>query len=144
VVTQALTEGYSQDKESEADRKGTEFAASTGYDPNGLKNFLETMKQAASQDPDAKRKTGLYSGSTHPTFDQRIAALTPVASQFQGGVTNEDRFKRNASFGPSAAELAAQKKAEEEAAAKKAAEEKAAAAAASKAKPRAKAAGKKQ
>lgn len=126
VVTQVLTEGYNQDKESEADRKGTEFAAATGYDASGLKNFLETMRDAASKDPEAKKKTGMYSGKTHPTFDQRIAELTPLAAQFPGGVTNEQRFQQGGKFGPTVEELAAQKRAEEEAAAaKKAAEAKA-------------------
>jgi predicted Zn-dependent protease len=144
VVTQALTQAYSQDKEAEADRKGTEFAAATGFDANGLKNFLATLKTLSDQDPaKAKRSTGLW-GSTHPPLDQRVAELTPIAAQFQGGATNDDRFKKSASFGPSPEEIAARKKAQEEAAAKKAAEEKAASVAASKTKSKAKSAGKKQ
>jgi predicted Zn-dependent protease len=123
VVTQALTQGYSRDKEDEADRKGTELAAATGYDAAGLKNFLETLKTVTDKSSDqSKRALGLW-GSTHPPLADRIATLTPIAAQFPGGVINDDRFKKGASFGPSAEEIAAQKKAEEEAAAKKKAEE---------------------
>jgi predicted Zn-dependent protease len=140
VVTTALTQAYSRDKEDEADRKGTEFAAATGYDANGLKNFLSTLKTVSDQDPaKAKRSTGLW-GSTHPPLSERVAELTPIAAQFQGGATNDDRFRKSATFGPSAEEIAAQKKAEEEAAAKKSVEEKSAA----KAKSKTKSAGKKQ
>jgi predicted Zn-dependent protease len=123
VVTQALTQSYSRDKEDEADRKGTELAASTGYDSNGLKSFLETLKTLSDKNPDqSKRSLGLW-GSTHPPLSDRIATLTPIAAQFQAGTTNEDRFRKGARFGPSSEELAAQKKAEEEAAAKKRAAE---------------------
>lgn len=125
VVTQALTQSYSRDKEDEADRKGTELAAATGYDASGLKNFLATLQELTNKDPqNSKRATGLW-GSTHPPLDQRVAELTPIAAQFPGGVTNEQRFQQRAKFGPTAAEIAAQKKAEEDAAAaKKAAEAK--------------------
>lgn len=144
VVTHALTQSYSRDKEDEADRKGTEMAAATGYDANGLKNFLATLDSLKTQAPDqSKRSLGLW-GSTHPPLNERVSTLTPIAANFPGGTTNDDRFKRNATFGPTAEELAAQKKVEEEAAAaKKAEEEKAAKAAAktdaSAAKPKAKA-----
>lgn len=141
VVTQALTQSYSRDKEDEADRKGTEMAASTGYDASGLKNFLATLDTLKTQAPEqSKRSLGLW-GSTHPPLNERVNTLTPIAGQFPGGTTNDVRFKENVKFGPSAEELAAKKKAEEEAAAKKSAEAKASAAKAdaSAAKPKTKA-----
>jgi predicted Zn-dependent protease len=127
VVTRALTMNYSRDKEDEADRKGTELAATTGYSAAGLRDFLASMKEDLAKDPNGKRETGIW-GSTHPSFDERIAALTPIAAQYQGGATNEVRFQKGAAFGPTAEELAAQRKAEEEAAAaaKKSAEAKSA------------------
>lgn len=127
IVTQALTQSYSRDKEDEADRKGTQLAATTGYSASGLRDFLASMKEDAAKNPNSKRETGIW-GSTHPSFDERIAALTPIAAQYPGGATNEARFQKDAAFGPTAEELAAQKKAEEEAAraeaAKKSAESK--------------------
>jgi predicted Zn-dependent protease len=98
VVTQALTQSYSRDKEDEADRKGTEMSAATGYDAAGLKNFLATLKTLTDQNPErAKRTNGLW-GSTHPPLDQRVSELTPIAANFQGGATNDDRFHKATIF----------------------------------------------
>ena len=104
VVTQALTQSYSRDKEDEADRKGTEIAAATGYDANGLKNFLTTLKEMSDKNPDAQKQANGLWGSTHPSFADRIAALTPIAANLQGGATNDDRFKKDATFAPAANE----------------------------------------
>jgi len=98
VVTAALTQSYSRDKEDEADRKGTEIAAATGYDANGLKNFLTTLKEMADKNPDAQKQANGLWGSTHPSFADRIATLTPIAASFPGGATNDDRFKKEATF----------------------------------------------
>jgi predicted Zn-dependent protease len=98
VVTQMLTQPYSRDKEDEADRKGTEMAAATGYDANGLKNFLTTLKEISDKNPDAQKQANGLWGSTHPSFADRIAALGPIAANFPGGATNDDRFKKEATF----------------------------------------------
>jgi predicted Zn-dependent protease len=105
VVTQALTQGYSRDKEDEADRKGTEIAAATGYDANGLKNFLTTLKDMSDKNADTQKQANGLWGSTHPAFADRIAALTPLAASFPGGATNEDRFKKEAIFHPTSNEV---------------------------------------
>ena len=105
VVTQALTQGYSRDKEDEADRKGTEIAAATGYDANGLKNFLTTLKDMSDKNADSQKQANGLWGSTHPAFADRIAALTPIAANLPGGATNEERFKKEAIFHPTSNEV---------------------------------------
>ena len=104
VVTQMLTQPYSRDKEDEADRKGTEIAAATGYDANGLKNFLTTLKEISDKNPDAQKQANGLWGSTHPSFADRITALGPIAANFPGGATNDDRFKKEATFHPASNE----------------------------------------
>lgn len=104
VVTQALTQSYSRDKEDEADRKGTEIAAATGYEASGLKNFLTTLKEISDKNPDAQKQANGLWGSTHPSFADRIAALGPIAANFPGGATNDDRFKKEATFHPASNE----------------------------------------
>ena len=134
VVTNALTMQYTRDKESEADTKGTDLSAQAGYDAAGLQRFLQTLKAAEDADPNATKKSlGLW-GSTHPPLSERISELTPLAARYSGGQTLEDRFHKNASFGPTEEELKAaaaakaaadkaeaDKKAADEAAKKKAA-----------------------
>jgi predicted Zn-dependent protease len=105
IVMQAVTSSYSSDKEEEADRKGTELAAASGYDAAGLRNFLATIEKAKQNDPDGNRRLGLW-GSTHPPLAQRIATLTTIAGNQPPGQTQAARFQKNASFGPTKEELA--------------------------------------
>lgn len=105
VVTQALTQSYTRDKEDEADRKGTELAAATGYDANGLKTFLTKLRDEAPKDKDSKRRLNLWAAS-HPPLDQRVAELTPLAASFPAGVTNEERFNKSMVWPPAPGEVA--------------------------------------
>jgi beta-barrel assembly-enhancing protease len=129
VITQAVTMSYSRDKEEEADRKGTELAIAAGYSATGLRDFLAMIQQASQGDGTADRRLGIW-GSTHPPLAERIAKLTQISAQYNGGATLQARFEEDARFGPSQEELAriaAEKEAAATAAAEKAAAEKAAA-----------------
>ena len=93
LVSEALTTSYSPDKESEADKKGTEFAAFAGYRATGLRDFLQTLARA-----DDARRLGLWQ-KTHPPFAQRVATLTQIASQYGDfGQTLDERFQQNVRF----------------------------------------------
>ncbi|HUQ50078.1 MAG TPA: M48 family metalloprotease [Terriglobales bacterium] len=118
IVTNLVTMSYSRDKEDEADRKGVEMAAGAGYDAGGLKNFLVSLKTAEEADQQgSSRRLGVW-GSTHPPLSERINSLTALAAKFSGGAVIQERFAKNASFGPSEEELA--KAAADKAAAEKA------------------------
>ncbi len=98
LITRAVTSRYSQDRESEADRKGIEFAARAGYDPSGLLTFLQRMSIAYSNSDD-KRALSMLGGKTHPPFDQRVAALQPlVQNQAHGGQTLAQRYAQQVDF----------------------------------------------
>ena len=91
IVNGALTTQVSRDKETDADKVGTQLAAKAGYDPAGLKDFLEVLGQAA-ESPQNRRQLGLW-GSTHPPFRERVAALSIVAAGFPaGGKVLAERF----------------------------------------------------
>jgi len=98
IVSQALSMPYSRDKESDADRKGTEIAAQAGYDPTGLRNFLGTLQKASANDPSSHRALALW-GNTHPPLDQRIASLDSILKEMSpGGQVLAERFQKNVNF----------------------------------------------
>jgi predicted Zn-dependent protease len=98
VITAALTQQVSPEKENEADRNGTSFAQRAGYDPYGLRNFLQTL-QAASADANYQRSTNMMNGKTHPPFPDRIDKLTKQAAALPaGGQKLDKRFAENVDF----------------------------------------------
>jgi predicted Zn-dependent protease len=73
VVTRSLTMQVSRDKESEADKFGVEYSAKAGYDPSGLRSFLQFLASVPAT-PQSKQALGLW-GSTHPPLSERINSL---------------------------------------------------------------------
>ncbi len=93
LVTEALTTSYTPASESEADKKGTEFAAYAGYRATGLRDFLQMLAKASDA-----RRLGLWQ-KTHPPLAQRVATLTTLAGQFgDAGQTLAERFQHNVRF----------------------------------------------
>ena len=93
VVTRALTLRYSRDKELEADRNGLQYASKAGYDPAGLRNFLQVLSKASAV-PENKRALGLW-GSTHPPLPERVAALDSILSTLpSNGQVLDARFNK--------------------------------------------------
>ena len=91
LATNSLTMQVSRDKENEADKVGTDLAAKAGYNPAGLKNFLETLSQSA-ETPQNRKQLGLW-GSTHPPFRDRVASLNAIITGYPGGGQDlADRF----------------------------------------------------
>lgn len=80
IVTRALTLQVSRDKESEADKVGTEISSKAGYDPAGLRNFLEFLAGVPST-AQTKQALGLW-GSTHPPLSDRINSLNSVLPSY--------------------------------------------------------------
>jgi predicted Zn-dependent protease len=104
LVTEALTTSYSPASESEADKKGTEFAAYAGYRATGLRDFLQKLAQA-----DDARRLGLWQ-KTHPPLSQRVATLTRIAGEYgDAGQTLDERFQQSVRFEAPPAKAAATK-----------------------------------
>lgn len=70
LFTLSSVNGYSQDQETGADSEGVRLLIAAGIDPSGLAEFFRCMRDEHGDVPDA-----LSWFSTHPQFDQRIAAL---------------------------------------------------------------------
>lgn len=80
VVTRALTLQVSRDKESEADKVGVELSSKAGYDPGGLRNFLQFLGSVPVT-PQSKQALGLW-GSTHPPLADRINSLNSQLASY--------------------------------------------------------------
>lgn len=72
VVNKLVVNGYSRDKEYEADKFGAQYAKAANYDPGALKAFLERMEKA-----EGSGGGGMF--KTHPSPAKRETELGAVS-----------------------------------------------------------------
>jgi predicted Zn-dependent protease len=87
VVKNMIVDGYSRDKEFEADKFGAQYARAANYDPGALPAFLRRMDAAGSAGAGGMFKT-------HPKASKRIdelGALTP-SSDYRRSDARVERF----------------------------------------------------
>ncbi|MGH9532130.1 MAG: M48 family metalloprotease, partial [Terriglobales bacterium] len=111
ITTNIVTSKYSRDKEEEADRKGTEYATRAGYNPLGLRDFLQMLSevQAAGE---GQRELALW-GTTHPPLKERVAKLTKIGEKTGKGQELAERYTGNVDFAKASAEAIAAREAAE-------------------------------
>lgn len=68
ITTKLFTTGYDRGQEYDADRIGSQLAATVGYAPDGLKQCLEELQKKQSSS-----KVTIF--ATHPPLKERIARL---------------------------------------------------------------------
>jgi predicted Zn-dependent protease len=87
----ALFTGLSRGDELEADSLGFEYAASAGYDPSGLANFIGHLNSHAGEGPVSE----LF--ATHPSPADRLAQLTRIAQRdhYPAGAVLAARFRES-------------------------------------------------
>lgn len=73
VVSKLVVNGYSRDKEYEADKHGARYAQNAGYDPNALKAFLRRMESAGGD-----KGGGMF--KTHPAAGKRVGELGSLSA----------------------------------------------------------------
>lgn len=89
VVDTLILRGYDRKFENEADELSVKFAGATGYTPQGLVDFLQTMIGDAS----AAAGKGWF--KTHPTPEQRIEKVRTQAASIGAYLVEEPvRTKR--------------------------------------------------
>jgi predicted Zn-dependent protease len=84
-----LLKGFDRAAESEADEYGQKYAASAGYDPKGIEEFLTTLSQQG------EAPIWLMPVSSHPRSDDRVAALAakrPAAPE--GAIVGKEAFQK--------------------------------------------------
>jgi predicted Zn-dependent protease len=70
-----FTKGLDKDKEFEADVVGVEYAYRTGYNPKGLKDYLQTL---AKEEGHAESRFF----TTHPSTTERISKINAVLTSY--------------------------------------------------------------
>jgi len=86
IVTTLVVNGFSKDQELEADKTALSLLASAGYQPSGILEMLQALKQKQ------QGKQGF--GKTHPTPDVRITNVNKNLKQYKVPDTRSFRDKR--------------------------------------------------
>ena len=82
---------FSRDDEREADRAGVEILSRAGWDPRGLPEFIEIIRQQAGRDPGSVE----VFLSTHPSPAERVQQLRAQVSRVRsGGRRDSAAFQR--------------------------------------------------
>jgi predicted Zn-dependent protease len=67
--------GFSREDELESDERGITFAATAGYFPGGLSQFLDALKQ---RNANSNQTQGLF--DSHPQMEERLQKLAAIQS----------------------------------------------------------------
>jgi len=86
MVTTIVVRGFSQDQELEADSTALSLLAAAGYQPSGLVEMLQALKQ--------KQQGSRGFSRTHPPPDARIANVNKTLNMYNVADTRSFRVKR--------------------------------------------------
>lgn len=92
AVAMLFSKGLKKEDEFESDMLGMLLATSAGYEPKALYHYLQKVKQR-------KGEHTAVVNSTHPSFDERLQALTKLMDEESltslPGVSLQARFQQN-------------------------------------------------
>jgi predicted Zn-dependent protease len=89
LLTNGVFLKFSRDDEREADRVGLQIMTKAGWDPRGMVELFEVLRREQQRDPGAVE----VFFSTHPSPQDRIAALTAATARSRGGVRDTAQFR---------------------------------------------------
>lgn len=86
IVNKLVLNGYSKDKEYEADRFAVQYAKAANYDPRAMTAFLERMEKASGE------RGGMF--KTHPPAAKRVAELGTLSpsDDYRASAARAGRF----------------------------------------------------
>jgi predicted Zn-dependent protease len=90
MLTGSAFLGFSREDELSADREGTRILRQAGWDPRGLRSFLEAARATARRTPSALD----VFFSTHPATEDRIAILRDATGGTPGLRRDSAEFAR--------------------------------------------------
>jgi predicted Zn-dependent protease len=79
---------FSRDDEREADRVGADIMARAGWNPRGMLEFMQILRDKQGRDPGS---VAVFL-STHPSAADRVQRLQAIVGQRNSGWTNSTRF----------------------------------------------------
>jgi predicted Zn-dependent protease len=95
-VTNIALSGFGRGEELESDREGLDLAAKAGYQPDGLRVFLQRL---ADRNKNSSEKRGLF--ASHPQMQERLDKLAAQEKKEKPStVTLEARFKQFITYKP--------------------------------------------
>ena len=95
-VTSIALQGFGRGEELESDRDGLSLAAKAGYQPDGLRTFLQRL---TDRNKNSSEKRGLF--ASHPAMQERLDKLASQEKKEKAStVTLEARFKQFISYKP--------------------------------------------
>jgi predicted Zn-dependent protease len=95
-VTNIALQGFGRGEELESDHDGLSLAAKAGYQPDGLRTFLQRL---TDRNKNSSEKRGLF--ASHPAMQERLDKLAGQEKKEKGGTaTLEARYKQFVSYKP--------------------------------------------
>ncbi len=95
-VTSIALQGFGRGEELESDHDGLGLAAKAGYQPDGLRTFLQRL---TDRNKNSSEKRGMF--ASHPAMQERLDKLAAQEKKERASaVTLEARFKQYISYQP--------------------------------------------
>ena len=95
-VTNIALQGFGRGEELESDHEGLSLAAKAGYQPDGLRTFLQRL---TDRNKNSSEKRGLF--ASHPAMQERLDKLAAQEKKEKAStVTLEARYHQFISFKP--------------------------------------------
>jgi predicted Zn-dependent protease len=95
-VTSIALQGFGRGEELESDREGLGLAAKAGYQPDGLRTFLQRL---TDRNKNSTEKRGLF--ASHPAMQERLDKLAAQEKKERAStVTLEARYQQFISYKP--------------------------------------------
>jgi len=95
-VTSIALQGFGRGEELESDHEGLSLAAKAGYQPDGLRTFLQRL---TDRNKNSSEKRGLF--ASHPAMQERLDKLAAQEKKEKPStVTLEARFKQFITYKP--------------------------------------------
>jgi predicted Zn-dependent protease len=99
TVASGYIASYGREQELQADSLGAEYLARSNYDPRNMINVITELKNQERFAADQARAEGHAAAagnswlSSHPSNDQRLQAISQLATQYQGSYSDAGRSR---------------------------------------------------